>query len=505
MSFSLAYKQTTAEEAVLDTLRLCFERADANQTRSLVSKLMTQHGEDAGSFANIFLREVLVVALHGVEHTGSEDGDRYLGRYLGSADGSAKSSPMGSGGGGGGGGLRDAAPRASQLGTVALPPLSSIASDYDFADKSAGSGSDIPSHSSASSDAGDADSHSDDLMRGEVGETTPPVPPSAASDALDDVFIAVAQFVAAETQRLRDSELPPPAAAASLVLTYEAAYRLAEDVLALLDVAPAQRGLCSLHLQHALTPLQGQQLDAAFVSLAAHALQRLVADHFDVETRRWRTEDLDLQEGEELRLLSPSAQLSASAGRYAASEATPAKAAAEAPVAAWDLPQSPMESLFRRGYGGLGQSRLGDVIDLLEGRDDASAASAASVDSDADAVRLDDLPTAPIAVASRPPDDSDDDASDDDSDGFALSPQSPLPASRPPDASALELFSPPRADAPPAQRKTKKPRRAAATKSRKAPLPTSAKRPAHAPLQQLVQQQQTQQRPAKAARVKPKA
>jgi hypothetical protein len=52
---------------------------------------------------------------------------------------------------------------------------------------------------------------------------------------------------------------------------------------------------------------------------------------------------------------------------------TPSKAMTEALesadgyIAPWDLPMSPMENFFRRGYGGLGQDNLADVIDLLEG------------------------------------------------------------------------------------------------------------------------------------------
>lgn len=52
---------------------------------------------------------------------------------------------------------------------------------------------------------------------------------------------------------------------------------------------------------------------------------------------------------------------------------TPGKALTEAIesadgyIAPWDLPMSPMENFFRRGYGGLGQDNLDDVIDLLEG------------------------------------------------------------------------------------------------------------------------------------------
>lgn len=121
---------------------------------------MTNHGEDAGSFTNIFLREVLVAALHGVEHSGSEDGgDSYhlyelqhnhlhqnhstLSKQFSPEQYSAEPSHNS---------------RPSLLGTVALPTLSSMSKEYyqhsldEYKDEDSDSGSDIPSHSSVESE-----------------------------------------------------------------------------------------------------------------------------------------------------------------------------------------------------------------------------------------------------------------------------------------------------------------------------------------------------------------
>lgn len=350
----------------------------------------------------------------------------------------------------------------------------------------------------------------------------------------DEIFITVAQCVAAETQRQRDDAASTTSLSSSIIPTFtsEVAHHLAEDLTALPVLRPPPDGeiLMRLRWQNVLNEhplLANQPLDAAFVSLAAGQIQQLVQESLqaqhsstsseveenfdhnlnrspynqqevtyssgnmqfdDSETdttdtscrengeakipgdeenpdeKRWMLipaqEDVRSHRGfassstekvpsptlqkaqqrqQQSRMLAyqvvesdsdndiiakhsplraPFDSTATSSSAYAEAWNTPRKSTTQASengdgyIAPWDLPISPMENLFRRGYGGLGQDNLADVIDLLEGDQKTlseqdsfeDAQTAARKEEDEELYHKlhssgEELPTVPIPVA----------------------------------------------------------------------------------------------------------